>query len=180
MSGICSYTTCVTSLGEMFACASDEGLHLLEFLDGEIHKPLIQRCEIKLGSALVANKTPLFNQLEQELSEYFDGIRKEFSIPVTFSSGTVFQQKIWRMLMDIPYGTTTTYRGQALAYGDEKAIRAVASANGKNPLAVIVPCHRVIGSDGKLTGYAGGIDRKRKLLMLEKSNEHQPQQSLPF
>lgn len=107
-----------------------------------------------------------------QLSEYFSGTRKEFTLPYQFV-GTAFQQKVWESLNDIPFGQTRTYRQQTNLLGDPKAIRAVASANGKNKLAIIVPCHRVIGSNQSLTGYAGGLARKEYLLNLEGSLTNQ-------
>ena len=98
-----------------------------------------------------------------QLDEYFKGERKEFKIGIN-PAGTEFQAKVWNELMRISYGKTVSYLDQAKALGDEKAIRAVASANGKNPIPIIIPCHRVIGSDGSLTGYAGGILKKQWLL----------------
>ena len=109
-----------------------------------------------------------------QLQEYFEGKRKNFSL-ILNPQGTDFQKKVWNSLLEIPFGKTTTYLEQSRKLGDEKAIRAVASANGKNPLWVIVPCHRVIGSNGSLTGYAGGLWRKKWLL----EHENPPaQQSL--
>ncbi len=109
-----------------------------------------------------------------QLQEYFEGKRKKFSLKLN-PQGTDFQKKVWNALLEIPYGNTTTYFQQSKKLGDEKSIRAVASANGKNPLWIIVPCHRVIGSNGSLTGYAGGIWRKKWLL----DHENPPaQQSL--
>jgi methylated-DNA-[protein]-cysteine S-methyltransferase len=102
----------------------------------------------------------------QQLAEYFDGKRVEFDLKLN-PQGTVFQQTVWKELLNIPYGKTRTYLEQTKQIGDPKAIRAVASANGKNPIWIVVPCHRVIGSDGSLTGYAGGIWRKKWLLAHE-------------
>jgi len=104
-----------------------------------------------------------------QLQEYFDGRRKSFDLKLN-PKGTKFQQGVWRELAEIPFGTTTSYLNLSRQLGDEKAIRAVASANGKNPLWIIVPCHRVIGSDGSLTGYAGGLSRKQWLLNHEKGS----------
>ncbi len=101
-----------------------------------------------------------------QLQEYFEGKRTYFDFRMN-PKGTEFQQKVWNTLLQIPYGTTITYMEQAKLLGDVKAIRAVASANGKNPLWIVVPCHRVIGTDGSLTGYAGGLWRKKWLLELE-------------
>lgn len=101
-----------------------------------------------------------------QLEEYFKGERASFNLTVN-PKGTPFQKKVWKALLDIPYGKTRTYLQQSKFLGDVKAIRAVASANGKNPLWIVIPCHRVIGSDGSLTGYAGGIWRKKWLLAHE-------------
>ncbi|MGX7667782.1 methylated-DNA--[protein]-cysteine S-methyltransferase [Flavobacterium pedocola] len=99
----------------------------------------------------------------KQLQEYFEGKRTTFNFPIN-PKGTEFQQKVWKALLEIPYGKTTSYMDLSKKLGDVKAIRAVASANGKNPLWIVVPCHRVIGSDGSLTGYAGGLWRKKWLL----------------
>lgn len=99
----------------------------------------------------------------QQLQEYFDGNRKAFDFKMN-PKGTDFQKKVWKALLEIPFGTTTSYQALSIKLGDVKAIRAVAAANGKNPLWIVVPCHRVIGSDGSLTGYAGGLWRKKWLL----------------
>lgn len=109
-----------------------------------------------------------------QLREYFDGERKRFELPMD-PAGTDFQKTVWKALGEIPYGKTISYMDLAKKLGDPKAIRAVAAANGKNPLWVVVPCHRVVGSDGSMTGYAGGIHRKKWLLNHESQN---PQQSL--
>ena len=98
-----------------------------------------------------------------QLDEYFKGERKEFKIGIN-PAGTEFQAKVWNQLLKIPYGKTISYLDQAMAMGDKKAIRAIASANGKNPIPIIIPCHRVIGNDGSLTGYAGGLLKKQWLL----------------
>lgn len=108
----------------------------------------------------------------QQLLEYFEGNRTEFQLKLN-PKGTEFQQKVWNALLQIPFGKTTTYQQLTLQLGDPKAIRAVASANGKNPLWIIIPCHRVIGSDGSLTGYAGGLHRKQWLLDHEQPNKQQ-------
>ncbi|MGL5113413.1 MAG: methylated-DNA--[protein]-cysteine S-methyltransferase [Flavobacterium sp.] len=107
-----------------------------------------------------------------QLHDYFQGNRTHFDFKLN-PKGTVFQQKVWQSLLEIPFGKTTTYLAQAQKIGDVKAIRAVASANGKNPLWIVVPCHRVIGSDGSLTGYAGGLWRKKWLLEHENPTAQQ-------
>ena len=101
-----------------------------------------------------------------QLNEYFEGSRKQFSLKLN-PKGTIFQERVWDALLSIPYGKTISYLQLSRQLGDEKAIRAVANANGKNPLWIIVPCHRVIGSDGSLTGYAGGLHRKKWLIAHE-------------
>ena len=106
-----------------------------------------------------------------QLEAYFNGTRKLFELPLQ-QAGTPFQQKVWTLLQDIPFGKTISYHQLAKQYGDLKAIRAVASANGRNALAIIVPCHRVIGSNGTLTGYAGGLWRKQWLLQHEAKHHH--------
>jgi O-6-methylguanine DNA methyltransferase len=110
--------------------------------------------------------SPLLLRLEKEVLEYFRGERKEFTIPLS-PSGTTFQKEVWDTLLSIPYGTTVSYKTEAKIFGNPKAIRAVANANGKNPISILIPCHRVIASDGSLGGYSGGLDKKKFLLFLE-------------
>jgi methylated-DNA-[protein]-cysteine S-methyltransferase len=105
-----------------------------------------------------------------ELEEYFAGKRKEFSVPLDMR-GTIFQKRVWEALLGIPFGETRTYGQLAVQLGNPKATRAVGAANGRNPVAIIAPCHRVIGFSGKLTGFAGGLDAKAHLLKLEKLDE---------
>lgn len=107
-----------------------------------------------------------------QLSEYFDGKREDFDLKLN-PQGTEFQRKVWEILLEIPFSKTRSYLEQSKVFGDVKAIRAVASANGKNPIAIIIPCHRVIGSDGYLTGYAGGKWRKQWLLNHESPSKQQ-------
>lgn len=114
----------------------------------------------------------VLQEVVTQLSEYFEGKRKDFDLKLN-PKGTEFQQKVWKALLEIPYGKTRTYLEQSKILGDVKAIRAVASANGKNPLWIVVPCHRVIGSDGSLTGYAGGLWRKKWLLEHENPSTQQ-------
>ncbi len=114
-------------------------------------------------------ETTLLKKAALQLDEYFSGNRKFFDLPLA-PCGTDFQQNVWRALQDIPYGQTRSYGQIAEAAGNEKAARAVGMANNRNPIAIIIPCHRVIGSDGKLVGYGGGLDKKAYLLDLEKRN----------
>lgn len=108
----------------------------------------------------------------QQLNEYFNGTRKEFNLKLNLQ-GTDFQKKVWNELANVPYGKTRSYLQQSKVLGDVKAIRAVATANGKNPIWIVIPCHRIIGSDGSLTGYAGGLWRKKWLLEHENPSPQQ-------
>ena len=112
-------------------------------------------------------ETPLLKEAGQQLMEYFDGLRVEFSLPLA-PAGTEFMKKVWNALLAIPYGETRSYREIADAVGNSKSCRAVGMANNRNPIAIIIPCHRVIGSDGSLVGYGSGLDKKEFLLSLEK------------
>jgi O-6-methylguanine DNA methyltransferase len=124
--------------------------------------------EIAFAESRINNNPPTRLALEtiDELSAYFEGSLKEFSL-ILESDGTEFQKTVWQELMKIPFGETTSYGELASLLGDPNLSRAVGMANGKNPIAIVIPCHRVIGSDGSLTGYAGGLDRKKALLQLE-------------
>lgn len=108
----------------------------------------------------------VLGEAANQLTEYFDGKRTRFALPLS-AGGTVFQHSVWQALQDIPYGEVRSYRDIAQLLGKEKAVRAVGAANGRNPLPIVVPCHRVIGSDGSLTGFAGGLEAKTLLLSLE-------------
>ena len=116
----------------------------------------------------VEQETALLKEAYQQLSEYLKGERKEFDLPLN-PKGTDFQKRVWRALCDIPYGETRSYKQIAKAVGNSKAVRAVGMANNRNPITIVVPCHRVIGADGKLVGYGGGPEMKEFLLRLEKS-----------
>ncbi|MCI5997074.1 MAG: methylated-DNA--[protein]-cysteine S-methyltransferase [Parvimonas sp.] len=115
---------------------------------------------------LIEPKTEILKETKKQLDEYFNGERKNFSIPFEIKT-TEFMSKVYRALIQIPYGTTVTYKDIAKTVGNEKAVRAVGMANHKNKIPIIIPCHRVIGKNGKLVGFAGGIDLKQKLLELE-------------
>lgn len=158
-----------TPLGEMTALLSAKGLCLLEFT--ERTKGLtreIGQVEAARGGPSVPGENALTRQLGKELAEYFAGKRSQFDIPLDLV-GTAFQQAVWRALLTIPHGQTRSYGEQARQIGKPTATRAVAAANGANKIALIVPCHRVIGSDGSLTGYGGGVPRKEWLLTMERS-----------
>ncbi len=165
-----------TPLGPMAARAGSDGWRFLEFEGGEAEDGSEGGAARQGGGSVRLVSTDagagtlesgLFATLSDELGEYFAGTRKTFDIPLA-PSGTPFQERVWEQLLSIPYGETRTYAEQAAALGDPKAVRASASANGRNPVAILVPCHRVVGSDGSLTGYAGGLWRKRFLLELER------------
>ena len=115
------------------------------------------------------NETPLIKKTFLELEEYFNGQRKTFDLPLKLE-GTDFQKKVWKELIKIPYGKTISYKELATSIGNEKACRAVGMANNKNKIMIVIPCHRVIGSNGDLTGYAGGLNIKQQLLELEAKN----------
>ena len=127
--------------------------------------PTKETTELTSATKLRSDDPYLFGIFSQ-LEEYFAGTRKKFDVPLDLE-GTDFQKKVWEELKKIPYGKTISYKTLAEKLGDVKSIRAVGKANGQNPIAIIIPCHRVIGSDGSLTGYAGGLDIKEKLLHLE-------------
>jgi methylated-DNA-[protein]-cysteine S-methyltransferase len=128
---------------------------------------------IKLGAARLNPQHPILLEAERQLKEYFSGERTEFNLPLE-PNGSAFQKKVWRALGEIPFGQTRSYSELAKAVGSAKACRAVGAANGRNPLAIVVPCHRVIGSDGSLTGYAGGLEVKAALLALEARSSANP------
>lgn len=140
--------------------ASPVGQLKIECSNSHVQAVLFQKEETAASSNDVH---PLLTACVKQLDEYFGGSRKEFDLPLQ-QTGTDFQQKVWALLLQIPFGKTVSYNHLSKQYGDVKAIRAVASANGKNHLAIIVPCHRVIGSNQSLTGYAGGLRRKKWLL----------------
>jgi methylated-DNA-[protein]-cysteine S-methyltransferase len=122
---------------------------------------------VRLGSMQEANDDPTIRVAETQLSEYFAGKRNRFDLKLNFN-GTDFQKKVWNALLEIPFGETRTYGEIAVQIGHAKAVRAVGAANGRNPISIVAPCHRVIGSTGKLTGFAGGLIAKETLLSLER------------
>jgi len=160
-------TRFTTPLGPMYACATATGLCLLEFTDRRMLETEFNDLRKRLNAVILPGNNRHLQQAQQELAEYFDGKRKVFSVPLHMP-GTSFQQKVWDALQQIPYGETRSYKAQALALQQPTAIRAVAQANGHNRISIIVPCHRVVGEDGSLTGYGGGLGRKQWLLALEK------------
>lgn len=160
--------TIATPLGPMLIGTTDDTLCLLEFTDRSMLEAQLNRLQKHYNATFVPGSNKIIEQTAREITEYFEGKRRLFSVPMDVP-GSEFQKRVWKQLMDIPYGTTRSYKEQAIGIGNLKAIRAVASANGNNRIAIIIPCHRVVGSNGSLTGYAGGLWRKRYLLNLERS-----------
>lgn len=152
-----------TPLGSMLALADDAGLHLIEFTDRRGLEREILMLRRRTGSAIVPGSHRYLDQIAREIGEYFAGTRTEFDTPVVMH-GSDFQQRVWNELQRIPPGTTRSYSDMAARVGRPAAIRAVGTANGANPLCIVVPCHRVIRADGSLCGYGGGIWRKQWLL----------------
>ncbi len=167
---VIDFTRIETDLGTMVACATDKGVCLLEFSDRKGLETELKQLAKYHNANIVQGQNKYFKQLKEELDAYFEGRLKEFKVPLDIS-GTDFQKQVWQALVEIPYGTTSSYLRQAEVLGKPSSVRAVANANGMNMIAIIIPCHRVVGSDGSLTGYAGGLWRKQKLIDLEKDNK---------
>lgn len=158
-----------TPLGPMFISATDEGVCLLEFVDRRMLETEFKDLQRLLKAKIIAGENCHIKQAKKEIDEYFKGIRKHFDVKL-HTPGTEFQKSVWQHLKKVPYGELSTYQQQAEKINNPKAVRAVASANGFNRVSIIIPCHRVIGKDGKLTGYGGGLERKRWLIEHEKEN----------
>ena len=163
-------TNISTDLGLMIAAATDSGICLLDFDDCKHTELKLKQLAAFFKASIVSGDNPHFETLKKQLDEYFKGVRKSFEIQVDIV-GTLFQKQVWYSLLQIPYGGTTNYAAQAKLIGKPTSVRAVANANGKNKVSIILPCHRVIGADGSLTGYGGGLWRKQKLLELETKNK---------
>lgn len=163
-------TTFASAIGPLFLAASGEGLVALEFdarLAGQQSiRPNPRDVRAESNKIRFEESTPKLSRYTRELEQYFDGKRREFSFPLDLR-GTDFQLACWHALLAIPYGETRSYADIARAVGRPQGFRAVGMANNRNPIAIVVPCHRVIASDGTLCGYGGGLDIKRKLLELE-------------
>jgi AraC family transcriptional regulator of adaptative response/methylated-DNA-[protein]-cysteine methyltransferase len=155
-----------TPVGVMVASASDSHLLLLEFAHRKIFDAQLERVRRALNCVFERGESPIIATVRTQLAEYFRGDRREFTVPLHVP-GTPFQNKVWAELQRIPIGTTTTYSAVARNIGQPTAVRAAAKANGDNRIAIIIPCHRVFGSDGSLSGYGGGLERKQWLLNLE-------------
>jgi AraC family transcriptional regulator of adaptative response/methylated-DNA-[protein]-cysteine methyltransferase len=152
-----------TPLGPMLVGASSEALVLLEFVDRRALPTQVRRIRKGMNAVFVPGANALVEATQRELSQYFAGERKTFGVPVAMP-GTGFQRDVWDALREIPYGETRSYGELARALGRPTAVRAVGRANGLNALAIVVPCHRVVGADGKLVGYGGGLWRKQRWL----------------
>jgi methylated-DNA-[protein]-cysteine S-methyltransferase len=148
-------------VGVLKLVASDKGLAAILWENDDPNR-------VRLGPLEEDQIHPVLRETERQLHDYFAGKLKKFTLPLDFA-GTEFQKQVWRSLLTIPFGQTRTYGQMAQQIGRPKAVRAVGAANGKNPISIIAPCHRVIGSDGKLTGFAGGLEAKATLLGLERA-----------
>ncbi|GAA3221739.1 methylated-DNA--[protein]-cysteine S-methyltransferase [Oerskovia jenensis] len=148
-------------VGDLTAVGTSDGLRALYF-DAHRRRPT--------GETFGERDDDAFEEVRVQVGEYFAGTRRDFDLDLA-PVGDGFQKKVWALLAQIPYGETRSYGDLALALGDRNLARAVGAANGQNPLSIVVPCHRVVGADGSLTGYAGGLERKRFLLALEESDE---------
>ncbi len=156
-----------TKLGSMIAIADETGLYLLEFVDRRGLEREVERLRLRTKAAIIPGVTAPITSITLELESYFDGKLTDFKTPLHLL-GSPFQRLVWEELMRIPYGQTRSYMAQAEAIGKTTAYRAVANANGANQLAIVIPCHRIINSNGYLGGYAGGITRKQWLIDHEK------------
>lgn len=155
----CHYKVMESPVGPLTLVASATGLVAILWENDDPRR-------VPLGIAGEDASHPVLVETERQLREYFAGTRSCFSLPLEFA-GTAFQQKVWRALLAIPFGETRSYAQIASEIGSPSAVRAVGAANGRNPISIVAPCHRVVGSNGKLTGFAGGLEAKARLLALE-------------
>ena len=169
----------VSPLGELYVCASARGVCLLEFV--KTQRITRESCQLErhFGCPITPGENEHTRQTAAELGEYFAGTRRDFTVAL-HPVGSDFRQRVWAALRAIPYGTTTHYQALAANIGHPAAVRAVAAANGANAIAILIPCHRVIGKDGALTGYSGGIHRKAWLLAHERGEDKLPTLPLPL
>jgi AraC family transcriptional regulator of adaptative response/methylated-DNA-[protein]-cysteine methyltransferase len=165
----CVYLSWVRSpLGPLVTGATDDGVCLLEFADPARLNAQVASLRRRLRAPVVPGSHALLERLREELEGYFAGKLRRFTVPLTYP-GTPFQERVWKQLLAIPYGETRSYSDVAAAVGKPDAIRAVGTANGRNPIAIVIPCHRVVNKGGGLGGYGGGLRRKQYLLDLERS-----------
>ena len=158
-----------TEIGEVVLGSFCGRLCLLGFRGRETRRTVDDRIKKALNAESVEHDDEVLEKTGRQLDEYFEGLRRKFDIPVLMV-GTDFQRRVWKALMKVPYGVTATYGQIAEDIGSPKAVRAVGNANSANPVSIIVPCHRIIGSNGELVGYGGGLSVKRRLLKLEQRN----------
>ena len=166
-----------TDLGELILGSFNERLCLCDWRYRKMRDSIDRRLAEDLDAHFVDAETRVTNLAKEQLKEYFSGNRTCFDIPLLMV-GSAFQKRVWDALLEIPYGKTESYMGLTKKIGDGKAIRAVAAANGANAISIFIPCHRIIGRDGKLTGYGGGLEAKRQLLRLEMSGQTRDQMTL--
>jgi AraC family transcriptional regulator of adaptative response/methylated-DNA-[protein]-cysteine methyltransferase len=160
-------------LGPLVLGSCISGICLLEFTDRRMLETQFETLRKKFQCAVAPGVSDLNDRLKKELTEYFQGTRKQFDVPLYFP-GTPFQEKVWKNLLTIPYGETRSYFDLAVQIGNPDAIRAVGTTNGRNPIAIVIPCHRVVNKSGKLGGYGGGLWRKQYLLDLERNAGNLP------
>ena len=163
-----------TPVGELILGAWENQLCLCDWRYRKMRDSIDKRMRESLNAVYEEGDDPVFELVEEQMKEYFDGEREVFDIPLLLI-GTEFQKEVWKALLQIPFGDTESYLSLSKKLGDAKAIRAVASANGANAIAIMVPCHRIIGSKGELVGYAGGLPAKKKLLKLENRGQRPEQ-----
>ena len=167
-----------TAIGELIIGCFENQICLLDYRYRKMRSRVDTRIQTGLNAEYIEKETPLLRDVQLQVEAYLDGTRSVFTFPIKMVV-TAFQCSVWEALLSIPYEKTMSYLKLAKQIGDEKAVRAVASANGANALALIIPCHRIIGSTNKLVGYAGGIPIKKRLLKLEIAHSQNPNE-LPF
>ena len=168
-----------TKIGELILGSFEGKLCLLDFNYRKMRNAVDGRIKKGLNADFIEEDSEIIEKTRTELDEYFKENRREFDVPIQIV-GTDFQKSVWNALLKVAYGTTSTYLQLAKDINNEKAVRAVAGANGANAIAIIIPCHRIIGSSGELVGYAGGLPTKKRLLTLEKKQEFYTQIPLPL
>jgi methylated-DNA-[protein]-cysteine S-methyltransferase len=156
------YAECSSAQGNLYLAATDRGLAGMWFTD-QRHLPDVSNWQRREN----VSQVQILTETQHQLEAYFAGKLKQFDLPLDLSAGTSFQQTVWQALLKIPFGKTTSYGALSGSIGKPQAVRAVGTAIGRNPIGIIVPCHRVVGADGSLTGYAGGLHRKEAFLALE-------------
>ena len=168
-----------TKIGELILGSFEDKLCLLDFNYRKMRNAVDDRIKKGLNADFIEEDSEIIEKTRTELNEYFKENRREFDVPIQMV-GTDFQKNVWNALLKVAYGTTSTYLQLAKDINNGKAVRAVAGANGANAIAIIIPCHRIIGSSGELVGYAGGLPTKKRLLTLEKKQEFYTQIPLPL